>query len=189
MKLFTCCYSKRNVANFDAIKVDDIVLDNSIIDDAEKESDPDPDPDPNIDIKYSDTVEFVPPIKGGRVVKVYDGDTITIASKLPYEDSPLYRFRVRLKGIDTPEIKGSTEEEKLAARLAKEYVEGLVLHKHVKLENAATEKFGRILADVYVGQINIGENLLKERYAVPYDGGKKVFPVSWLRYKQTGEMY
>ena len=47
------------------------------------------------DIKWEDTVEFTFPITGGRVIKVYDGDTITIASKLPYEESPMYRLSVR----------------------------------------------------------------------------------------------
>ena len=61
-------------------------------------------------IKWEDTVEFTFPIEGGRVIKVYDGDTITIASKLPFNDSPLYRLSVRLNGIDTPEIKGKNEE-------------------------------------------------------------------------------
>jgi hypothetical protein len=36
------------------------------------------------DIKWEDTQEFTFPIKGGKVIKVYDGDTITIASKLPF---------------------------------------------------------------------------------------------------------
>ena len=57
------------------------------------------------DIKWEDTVEFTFPIFCGRVIKVYDDDTITIASKLPYEQSPMYRLSVRLNGIDTPEIK------------------------------------------------------------------------------------
>ena len=68
------------------------------------------------DIKWEDTVEFTFPIQGGRVIKVYDGDTITIASKLPFVESPLYRLSVRLNGIDTPEIKGKTEDEKTAAK-------------------------------------------------------------------------
>ena len=38
----------------------------------------------NEDIDWKDTVKFVPPIISGMVLKVYDGDTITIASKLPY---------------------------------------------------------------------------------------------------------
>ena len=48
------------------------------------------------DIKWEDTVEFTFPVKGGRVIKVYDADTITIVSKLPYDDSPMYRLSVIL---------------------------------------------------------------------------------------------
>ena len=55
--------------------------------------------------KWDDTVVFVPPITDGIVIKVYDGDTITLAQKLPYENSPLFRFAIRLNGIDSPEIK------------------------------------------------------------------------------------
>jgi endonuclease YncB( thermonuclease family) len=43
-------------------------------------------------IDWNDTVPFVPPITKGRVIKVYDGDTITIAARLPHPKSPLYRF-------------------------------------------------------------------------------------------------
>ena len=67
-----------------------------------------------LDIKLEDTVEFTFPIKGGRVIKVYDADTITIASKLPYNESPMYRLSVRLNGIDAPEMKGKgiSDEDK-----------------------------------------------------------------------------
>ena len=59
---------------------------------------------PKEEITYDKTTPFVPPIDKGKVVKIYDGDTITIAAKLPYSSSPLYRFSVRLNGIDTPEL-------------------------------------------------------------------------------------
>ena len=36
-------------------------------------------------IDYKDTIPFIPPITTGKVIKVYDGDTLTLASKLPYE--------------------------------------------------------------------------------------------------------
>lgn len=142
------------------------------------------------DIKLEDTVEFTFPIKGGRVIKVYDADTITIASKLPYEESPMYRLSVRLNGIDTPEMKGKgvSDEEKEAAKVARDFVANLVLNKFVRLENIASEKYGRILADVYVGDIHLNELLLKERYAVKYDGGTKVKPTSWLKYRLTNEI-
>ena len=78
---------------------------------------------PETVIKWEDTVEFTFPITGGKVIKVYDADTITIATRLPFNDSPLYRLSVRLNGIDAPEIKGKdvSDEEKEAA--IKELVE------------------------------------------------------------------
>ena len=143
-----------------------------------------------LDIKWEDTVEFTFPIKGGRVIKVYDADTITIASKLPYNDSPMYRLSVRLNGIDTPEMKGKgvEEEEKNAAKLARDFVSNLALNKYVRLENIESEKYGRILADVYIGDVYLNELLLKERYAVKYDGGTKIKPASWTKYRLTGEI-
>ena len=89
------------------------------------------------DIKWEDTVEFTFPIKGGLVIKVYDADTITIASKLPYDESPMYRLSVRLNGIDTPEMKGKgiLDDEKEAAKNARDFVSNLVLNKYVRLED------------------------------------------------------
>jgi endonuclease YncB( thermonuclease family) len=124
------------------------------------------------DISWNDTIKFTIPINDGRVIKVYDGDTITIASKLPTSNQ-LYRFAVRLHGIDAPEIKGKTKEEKAAALCSKNALSDLLLNKYITLKNVETEKYGRILADVYVGNLNINKWLLENNYAVPYDGGKK----------------
>ena len=142
-----------------------------------------------LDILWEDTSEFRFPINGGRVIKVYDGDTITIATKLPYDSSLLYRLPVRLNGIDTPEIKGKdiTDDEKTAARITRDYLSNLVLNKYVRLENVSTEKYGRILADVYLDDIHINQLLLNERFAVLYDGGTKQKPISWLKYRISGE--
>lgn len=141
-------------------------------------------------IAWEDTQPFVFPIKEGYVLKVYDGDTITIASKLPYNDSPMYRFQVRLNGIDTPEMKGKdvSSEEKEAATMARDYLSDLILHKYVRLENVQNEKYGRILADVHLGNYCLNEIMVKERYAVKYDGKTKQKPSSWLNYKIMGEM-
>jgi endonuclease YncB( thermonuclease family) len=133
---------------------------------------------PMIDpIEWKHTTPFVPPIKEGYVIKVYDGDTITIAAKLPYDSSPLYRFQVRLKGIDSPEIKGKLEEEKKAAEISKAALESLILHKTVMLKNQGQEKYGRILADIYIdspnGNIHVNQWLIDKEYAVRYNGKKK----------------
>jgi len=134
------------------------------------------------DVKYDDTIPFVPPLTSGKVISVYDGDTITVASKMPWEGSPLYRFGVRLGGVDCPEIKGKSENEKICAKLAKEHVRSLAYGKIVQLENVSVEKYGRILADVFVDGVSIGQSLLDNRLAVSYDGGKKQNPKDWMEY-------
>lgn len=135
------------------------------------------------------STQFIPPITDGIVVKVYDGDTFTIVSKLPYDDSPLYRFSVRINRIDCPEIKGKTIEEKDCAKLAKQHVTDLLLGKQVNLQNISTDKYGRILADVFSSDgVNVGENLISCRLAVRYDGGTKNSPSNWIEYHNEGRI-
>ena len=124
-------------------------------------------------ISWENTVPFVSPIREGQVIKVYDGDTITIAAYMPYADSPLFRFSVRLNGIDSPELKGHSEEEKKAAKESRSALNDKLLHQVVSLKNVQNEKYGRILADVYLGNLHINQWLLDNHYAVKYDGGKK----------------
>lgn len=133
-------------------------------------------------INYQDTIPFIPPITGGKVIKVYDGDTITIASQLPYENSLIYRFSVRIKGIDCPEIRTRNLDEKEIALIAKKFVEDKCLNKIIILKNLSTEKYGRILADVYIDIMNISDELIKNKLAVSYDGGKKRVPDNWKTY-------
>jgi len=139
-------------------------------------------------IDWKDTIQFVPPVEKGIVIKVYDGDTITIASKLPYPDSPLYRFSIRLNGIDCPEIKGKDENEKQCAQIAKNEVSKLIMNKIITLKNIQTEKYGRILADVYIDNLHLNEFLIEKRLAVKYDGGSKICPKNWLNYYNYGEI-
>ena len=140
------------------------------------------------DIEWKDTIPFVAPINQGRCIKVYDGDTITIAAKLPYKHSPIYRFSVRLNGIDTPEIKGKDDDEKKCAELARNALKELIIGKVIQLRNVQTEKYGRILAEVYCDNINLNDWMVRERFAVKYDGGTKVSPDSWMKYHITGEI-
>ena len=119
------------------------------------------------------SIPFIPPITEGQVINVYDGDTITIVSKLPYDASPLYRFSVRLAGIDCAEIKGKTEHERELAQEAKCALQKLIFNKVVTLKNLKTEKYGRVLADVYLGDLHVNQWLLDNNYAVQYSGGTK----------------
>ena len=130
-------------------------------------------------IEYKDTIAFVPSITGGKVVKVYDGDTITIASKMPYENSPIFRFSVRLLGIDTPEIKSKSTAEKDLAIISRDALSEKIMGKIVQLKNVSLEKYGRLLADVYLDDLNLNQWLLENKYAVAYDGGTKHRPDTW----------
>lgn len=136
------------------------------------------------EVTYSDTKIFKPDITNGRVIKVYDGDTITIATKLPYDNSPFFRFSVRLRGIDCPEIRSKNANEKQCAKIAKELLTNHIYHKIVTLKNVDYDKYGRVLADVYLNDVNITLELINKRLAVVYDGGTKHCPDDWLAYYQ-----
>ena len=42
------------------------------------------------------------------------------------------------------------------------------------LTDSGIDKFGRVLGTVFVGDVNVGEYLIENRHALPYDGGTKV---------------
>lgn len=115
-------------------------------------------------------VPFVPPITSGKVIKVYDGDTITIVSKLPYPESLLYKFRVRLARINAPELKTPElkTQESIEALNSRDFLASMVLDKTVELKSVRTDKYGRILAEVYCDNINMSDLLLEKGYAVVY---------------------
>jgi endonuclease YncB( thermonuclease family) len=134
---------------------------------------------------WEDTIPFKPPITGGMVIKVYDGDTITVASKLPYRKSALYRWSVRIRGIDCPEMKSHDKNEKMVARIAQTKLSTMILNKSVKLENVSNDKYGRVLADVYYKKTNISNFMLKNKLAVEYYGKTKKPPTNWLKYYEN----
>ena len=140
----------------------------------------------NKNLTWSNTKSFIPPIKSGIVIKVYDGDTITVATKLPFKkDNTIYRFSIRLKNIDCPEINSNNPEEKEYAFLAKNALSQKILNKEVIVKNTSIEKYGRILADVYLKNELINDWLLENRYGVKYDGKSKNLPKSWKNYKEN----
>jgi len=136
------------------------------------------------EVEYKDTVVFHPHITHGKVIKVYDGDTITIATRLS-NDKPIYRFSVRLRGIDSPEIHGKTENEKALAIKSRDALSHLIYHKIIVLQNLEYEKYGRLLADIYLmgeesTNPSINQWMIDQKYAVPYDGGTKMIPKEWV---------
>lgn len=124
-------------------------------------------------IAWKETIPFIPPISKGRVIKVYDGDTITVASKLPFTGSPLYRFRVRLARIDAPEIRADCETERKYAIISRDFLSERIINQEVQIRNNKSEKYGRLLAEIYFNDINISDMMMENKMAVYYTGGKK----------------
>ena len=82
---------------------------------------------------WDNTKPFIPSVYYGKVIKCYDVDTITIVAK-PYKAHPIFRFSVRLSGIDGPEIRTKNENEKKAAQISKKYLTDKILNQYIHLE-------------------------------------------------------
>ena len=135
-------------------------------------------------VNWRNTLPFVPNITKGKVIKVHDGDTITVASKLRPDDSKsdIYRFNVRINGIDAPEISSKDADEKDVAQIAQAELSKLVMNQIVTMDVLCYDKYGRLLADVYHDDIRLSSWMLDHHLAVPYDGGTKISPGNWKQY-------
>ena len=112
--------------------------------------------------------------EGAIYVRNYDGDTITF--NLP-NLHPIIgnKIRVRLNGLDTPEIRGKCDKEKYNAEQARDMVTDILKDaERIDLKNMGRGKYFRIVADVYVDGENLAEALIDSGMAVKYDGGKKI---------------
>jgi|TARA_Y200000002_G_C22683771_1_gene665141 endonuclease YncB( thermonuclease family) len=130
---------------------------------------------------------YVPILEDITVIKVYDGDTITVSAKV--KGDPLspkyYKWSVRFRGIDTPEIKAKTKDEKEAAIIARDALSNKILNKKILLEDVNYDKYGRLLANVYLNTLCLNTWMLNNKYGVKYDGGTKHTPVSWIEYQNV----
>lgn len=121
-------------------------------------------------LTWDDCEKFIPDFEYGKVIKVYDGDTITLGTIL--QGKP-YKFSVRLEGIDAPELKTPNEIEKKAGYLVKSKLEDLILHQMVKININGYDKYGRILGKVYLNNLCINDWLLENKYCYQYTGKTK----------------
>lgn len=123
-------------------------------------------------ILYDETVPFVPEVREGEVLKVYDGDTFTLGFYQSYSKIP-YRIRVRMRGIDTPEMKSGDLRKMARARSAQKFLFSQIYGKTVQLTDVSMEKYGRLLANVYCDGVCINQLMLDQHYAVSYNGKLK----------------
>lgn len=116
-----------------------------------------------------------------KIIRILDGDTVDIALLHP-DSQHIYRHRVRLYGIDTPEKRPSKdnphrEAEIAASKRATDALRQRLLENdnHVLALFHKKDKYGRDLATFYHkdGSV-INDWMIREGYAYAYDGGKKI---------------
>ena len=100
-----------------------------------------------------------------KVIRIYGGDTITVLVDLGF--SLTQKMNIRLYGINTPEIRGEERPEGLISR---DYLRSLITDKDVIIETFKdkTGKYGRMLATIYLDDLNVNEHLITEGYAEKY---------------------
>jgi len=109
------------------------------------------------------------------VKRVVDGDTVDVVLNLGFDI--LYKCRVRLYGIDTPESRTRNLDEKARGKMAgaflKEAIDnGTKVVIQTKLKDSRG-KFGRVLGDVVVDGININKSMIDHFHAAAYFGQSK----------------
>lgn len=108
-----------------------------------------------------------------EITSIYDGDTFR-ANINSWPDIIGKRSPIRIAGIDTPELRGKCETEKLLAREAKKFtVDKLRSGEKIELRDIKRGKYFRILASVFINDKSLGEALIEAGLAVRYEGGKK----------------
>ena len=114
-------------------------------------------------------------------LRVLDGDTIQV--KLTLWLNLTLETTVRLHGINTPEVRGPTQDKGLVSAKAlalkldldyptKEKGQG----KPVTLKVLGIEKYGRTLGKLFLGDLDLGDWLVKEGLAVPYMADREILP-------------
>lgn len=103
--------------------------------------------------------------------RVVDGDTIDVTIDLGF--SIYIKRRVRLQGINTPEVRTRDLEEKerglAASNRVVELLESFGEKFIIRTTLVGSDKYGRVLGVIVSREgINLNDTLLEEGHAVPY---------------------
>lgn len=127
------------------------------------------------EISYEECETFLP-LRDGDVVycpSCYDGDSMRLA----WIDQRGNKVKImgRLLGVDTAEMRGSSDKEKALALRAKKRLSDVIAGEFVTIRNPSIEKYGRSLSDLESGDIrSVTEYMLAApEICRPYQGGKK----------------
>ena len=106
------------------------------------------------------------------VVRTIDGDTFL--ARVHQSGGRDLVARIRLRGIDAPEMKASCQSELDKAEAATDALRNLLGQGGVTIYNLGTEKYGRVLADVATRRTtNVSAAMLAGGYARSYNGGHR----------------
>ena len=92
----------------------------------------------------------------GRVVKVYDGDTITLL------DKDMQQHRIRFYGIDAP------EKSQSFGKRSQENLANMIAGKMVNVDVQAEDRYGRSVGIVYLDDVDINKRQVADGYAWAY---------------------
>tara|TARA_B100000963_G_C22613555_1_gene666114 strand:- start:2047 stop:2379 length:333 start_codon:yes stop_codon:yes gene_type:complete len=101
------------------------------------------------------------------VEKVYDGDTITVSIDCGF-GIQLQKQKIRLYGINTPEVRG---EERELGLISRDKLREKILGKTIVLNTIKDKKgkYGRYLGIIYLNDENINDWLVANNLAVEVD--------------------
>lgn len=119
----------------------------------------------------ADAAETLPGPVPASVIHVIDGDTIKVEATVWLGQRITVNARIR--GIDTPELRGGCYREKAMAAAARAELAGLAGNRPLRLTNIENDKYaGRVLADIETADgIDVGAHMLATGLARVYDGG------------------
>lgn len=104
-----------------------------------------------------------------QIVSVYDGDTFKV--NIPeWPDIVGESISIRVDGIDTPEIRGTSENIKLLASEARQATASFLQMGAIELRDLERGKYFRITASVFAGDTSLADVLIEKGLAKPYDG-------------------
>lgn len=107
------------------------------------------------------------------VERVVDGDTLAVRAHIWLGQE--VRVLVRLRGVDAGEWAARCARERASALGAATWLEAVLAQdRTVLLTDISADKYGgRVLAEVWSGERNLGRALLDLGLARPYAGGRR----------------
>lgn len=108
----------------------------------------------------------------GTVERVVDGDTVEVKAAIWLGQSLV--IRVRIDGVDAPELEARCPEERKLALAARDFLAHRLQGAPVKLTHVVYDKYGgRVRADVADAAGDIGHALLDAGLVRPYHGERR----------------